>query len=423
MRFNQDSSCFACGTVDGFAVYNIQPFRETFRRIFVSGGIGLIEMLYRCNLLAIVGGGKTPRYPPNKVMIWDDRQNRCVGELLFKTNVLNIKLRRDRIIVVLQNKVHVHRFKDLKLLHQINTYNNPKGLIAQSYDKDIHVIAVPGSTIIGSVYIELYTLGKFTTIQAHTSEISALALSHNGMQLATSSDKGTIIRTWDTSTGLLLRELRRGSDRAEIYSLCFNYQTTYLSCSSDKGTVHIFSLTENSTSISTNANTNAGAGAGYSHTPDNGTPTPANGNQTMTQLPGPLGLIQSMIPTSLVPQYFNSEWSFAQIRGIEGKNICTFEGKSNHIIVLSDLGIYTKCQLPVEPGDCPKLCVNSFLRGFHTDITSASNSNSSNSNNSNNNSNSDFVNDRNSSISTISISNKDKDKDEPIAKTSTSTAI
>lgn len=83
------------------------PGRLSHLADFTHGGIGRVEMLFRCNILALVGGGESPRYPKEKVMIWDDHQNRCIGELSFRSEVRGVRLRRDRIVVVLQRKLYV----------------------------------------------------------------------------------------------------------------------------------------------------------------------------------------------------------------------------------------------------------------------------------------------------------------------------
>ena len=73
----------------------------------MGGGIGRIEMLNTTNILALVGGGKNPKFSINKIIIWDDKKthNNIIGELRFNNQILNLKLKMDRLIGVCQTKI------------------------------------------------------------------------------------------------------------------------------------------------------------------------------------------------------------------------------------------------------------------------------------------------------------------------------
>lgn len=165
-----------------------------------------MEMLFRCNILALVGGGPDPQYPPNKVMIWDDHQNRCIGELSFRSDVRSVRLRRDRIIVVLDQKIFVYNFADLKLMHQIESIANPKGLCAVSQGAASMVLVCPGLQK-GQVRVEHYASKKTKFIMAHDSRIACFTLTQDGHLLATASSKGTLLRVFNTVDGTLLQEV------------------------------------------------------------------------------------------------------------------------------------------------------------------------------------------------------------------------
>ena len=182
---------------------------------FPNGGIGIVEMLFRCNILALVGGGRNPRYPPNKVMIWDDHQNRCIGELSFRSEVKAVRMSRERVVVVLEYKIYVYNFADLNLLHTIETISNPRGLCALCADSRSCVLACSGLQK-GHVRIELFDITRTTLVAAHESTLSCLALNLDGTRLATASQRGTLVRLWDTRSGQRLQEVRRGARQRQV---------------------------------------------------------------------------------------------------------------------------------------------------------------------------------------------------------------
>lgn len=72
----------------------------------------------------MVGGGKTPRYPKNKAMIWDDctyffnylGQMKCIVETNCKSEIKSIKMKPDRCIIALETKNFVFNLSDFALL-------------------------------------------------------------------------------------------------------------------------------------------------------------------------------------------------------------------------------------------------------------------------------------------------------------------
>merc|ERR1712223_1632084 len=83
------------------------------------------------------------------------------------------------------------------------------------------------------------------TISAHSGKLVAIKLSPSGKQVAAASERGTVIRVFNTTNGSKIYEFRRGLSRtASIHSLSFSPCGSFLACSSNTQTIHIFNLNE-----------------------------------------------------------------------------------------------------------------------------------------------------------------------------------
>ncbi|XP_069785341.1 WD repeat domain phosphoinositide-interacting protein 4 isoform X3 [Narcine bancroftii] len=255
LRFNQDHSCFCCAMESGVRIYNVEPLMEKGHLDHEQvGSVGHVEMLQRSNLLAIVGGGTNPKFSEISVLVWDDAREakdsreKLVLEFTFTKPVLAIRMRQDKIIVVLSHRIYVYSFPNNPTkLFEFDTRDNTRGLCDLCPSIEKQLLVFPGHKCGSLQIVDLsntkpgISSAPFT-INAHQSEIACIALNQHGSVVASASRKGTLIRLFDTQTKEKLVELRRGTDPATLYCINFSHDSSFLCASSDKGTVHIFAL-------------------------------------------------------------------------------------------------------------------------------------------------------------------------------------
>ena len=349
LSFNQDASCFAVGTETGFKIYSSYPLNHCYERN-LNGGIGIIEMLYKSNILGLVGGGTYPKFSKNKLIIWDDMQCKEISELKFSSNVLNIKLKKDKIFSICENKIFIFNFQTYQNIDIIETKDNPKGLIAISYSPNVNILAYPilnnKESQKGKVKIKNYDdNGKEIEITAHENSISYLLINNEGTILATASERGTIIRTFRCIDGLVLQEFKRGNEKAEINYLCFDNLGIFLAATSDRGTIHIWSMKSSIKKIKENE---IGNNINLNNNENDGT---IDFNNFETKKNN----IQDNLPENKISLFnffgVKTERSFAQIKlNDEHHYKCCFL-PDNNIFAVSYIGKYIFAKLDTKKGE------------------------------------------------------------------------
>lgn len=245
LGFNQDQGCFSACLKSGLRVYNVDPLVEkTHYNVDEIGKVNICEMVNRTNWLLIVKSCS-----PSILRILDDGQRFFVAEVQFKSPIRAVRARIDRVAVVLSSTVQVLALPTLERISLLRIPSNTRPLCSMSLSNDVEalqLIAAPahrkGSvqlmdisrTVVGSMSSSPAVLG------CHQSQLACFTLSGDGLKLATASERGTVIRLWDTDKKTKLYELRRGSDYAKVYCISFNVCGSLVCSVSDKGTVHVW---------------------------------------------------------------------------------------------------------------------------------------------------------------------------------------
>jgi hypothetical protein len=250
------------GTDIGFQVHNTYPQSlKICRRL--NGGIGFVQILNKSNIFCLVGGGDSPKYAPNKLLIWDDKKRKEIYEFRFNSFVLNCFIKLKYLFAICQDTINIISMQTMKTVEIILTIDNPSGVGTISSAIDKYILSWPDLAK-GKIAIKDFSELKSSSItfsvssnddnslfkkklslKAHESGIAFLKLNNDGSKLATASIRGNIIRIFDTINGKIIQELKRGNGDSNIYSINFSYDNNFIGLTSDHGTAHIFLLNKN----------------------------------------------------------------------------------------------------------------------------------------------------------------------------------
>ncbi|WVO24656.1 uncharacterized protein IAS62_006026 [Cryptococcus decagattii] len=309
ITFSPDGRFFAVAAEKGYEIWKTWPLGLVRRRV-LPGSLALAVILPHAPLLVLQAGGTAPLYAPNKVVIYNDKLGEAVAEIEFGERIRGVVARRGMICVSLLRKVVAFEESDgfwITKFGEWETAKNEQGLMAIATAPGSTLLALPGRqpghvqlvplppcpspSSPGSptrALVTSQTTFRSPIILAHTHPLSTLGISPSGSHIITTSERGTLLRIWDTSRGRLERELRRGVDPAEMWGATFERdgKGARVAGWSDKGTIHVWG--------------GEGSKAGQNGSRPSTPPSPSLTNILSRNLP--------------LPKYFSSITSTAQYR-------------------------------------------------------------------------------------------------------------
>ena len=331
LSFNFDNSLFGVGTEIGFKIFTTESLQLKLKRN-LGGGIGLIQILGKSNIFCLCGGGKNPKYSPNKLIIYDDKKTKEINEFRFNSNIQNCKIKQEKIFIISQNEISIINIKTFpyEIIETIKTCENIYGACSIAKDPENYLFAWP-DTNIGYIELKIFSnenelieedeIKKYHHIKAHENTIEIIEINFNGTKFSSASDKGTIIRIFNIKDDTVIHELRRGTEQAIIYNISFDLNDTLLVVSSNRPTVHLFALIDKN--------------------------DPNKGNNELKNKKSMFNGISKILGVGKILQ---SEWSFAKITVPSNcKSIIASFSDQNKVVIINYLGNFIEAVYGVKP--------------------------------------------------------------------------
>ena len=257
VAFNHDGSLFALGTTKGFSIFSCSPFKVLCSEN-IEGGVSLVQVLGKSNIICYVKTITNKKETISEIVLWDQSKHAVILDVKLPEKVLAIKINFLHLFIISKNKIEVFLVSKMASIEEIKTQDNPRGIFSVTQTEQGSIMVYPYSKKSKVGVVNFYineqqnennkntNEDKEFNFWAHTSAIGCLAINREGTLITTCSENGTLIRVFNLK-GEIGYEFRRGSDKAVIMNLSFDYNSNFVACTSDKGTIHVFVLSQTGT--------------------------------------------------------------------------------------------------------------------------------------------------------------------------------
>ena len=232
LSFNKDKSCLSLGMQNGYRIYDLTKKDNLFfyERNF-GKGIGIIEMLEKTNILGLVGGGSDPWDKPNKLFIYDDREGKVIANFGFRNNILNIRLKKDKMLVICETHIFLINFGDYKTIESISLGEEKRSIVGFAFTLNSQVNKLAYNfinSVENKIIVNNYDENnKKTSIEIKSNLkqnnlIRFMEFSKKGQFLVVAAVKSRYLELFNSETGVNICKCDMESDSLNVKFICFS---------------------------------------------------------------------------------------------------------------------------------------------------------------------------------------------------------
>ena len=252
LSFNKDKSCLSVGMQKGYRIYDLTKKDSLFFYERILGkGIGIIEMLEKSNILGLVGGGSEAFEIPSKLNIYDDKEGKNIALLTFKSDVLNLRLKKNVILVICDHFIYLIDTINFKSVDAIALgYEKQKHIVfAFTLERNINKLAYNDTNEEkNELWINSYGKDnnkdsfKLTTNYTNNNNISCMEFDKEGKLLAVGAKNYNYLILYSTDDGMLICKCNIDHKSVNSIFISFEENNDFLCLSLDVGEIIIFNI-------------------------------------------------------------------------------------------------------------------------------------------------------------------------------------